>query len=85
MLCCLGTPLFGPATQGILLLQLAVPELRTAGAFRLFNQELRQYDCDLDKWRQYKVRGVRGLACMHACMCAHVGPRRHTHGRAAAS
>lgn len=47
--------LFDSYSVGILLLQLAVPQLRSATQLRTFNNELRQVDYDLEKWR-----GVRG-------------------------
>ncbi|KAG2491716.1 hypothetical protein HYH03_009879 [Edaphochlamys debaryana] len=50
-----GRPdLFDSYTAGVLLMQMAVPELRTAANIRLFNTELRQYNNDLNRWRLYK-------------------------------
>lgn len=43
---------------GVLLMQLAVPELRPVSNVRLFNAELRQFGNDLEKWRLYKVRSA---------------------------
>ncbi len=53
-----GRPdLFDSYTMGVLLVQMAVPELRSQAQIRLFNTELRQYDNDLERWRLYRVRG----------------------------
>lgn len=47
-----GRPdLFDAYTIGVLLMQMAVPTLRTTANFRLFNAELAQFNYDLDNWR----------------------------------
>ncbi|MEW5298340.1 MAG: hypothetical protein WDW36_001477 [Sanguina aurantia] len=48
-----GRPdLFDSYSVGILLMQLAVPQLRASAAIKNFNNELRQCDYDLEVWRQ---------------------------------
>ncbi|GBF88698.1 hypothetical protein Rsub_01597 [Raphidocelis subcapitata] len=47
-----GRPdLFDSYSVGVLLMQMAVPQLRGSNSIRLFNGQLRNYDCDIDAWR----------------------------------
>jgi hypothetical protein len=49
-----GRPdLFDAYSVGVLLMQLAVPQLRSSGNIRQFNAQLRTFDQDLDAWRRY--------------------------------
>jgi serine/threonine protein kinase len=49
-----GRPdLFDAYSVGVLLVQLAVPQLRSQANIRQFNAQLRTFDQDLDAWRRY--------------------------------
>jgi hypothetical protein len=49
-----GRPdLFDAYSVGVLLVQLAVPQLRSQANIRQFNAQLRSFDQDLDAWRRY--------------------------------
>lgn len=53
-----GRPdLFDSYSCGILLMQMAVPQLRPASAIRQFNAQLRNFEQDLDGWRRFNGRG----------------------------
>lgn len=53
-----GRPdLFDSYSAGILFMQLCVPELRTGTNIRNFNNELKQFDYDLKRWRE--ARGAK--------------------------
>ncbi|CAL8467457.1 g6995 [Coccomyxa elongata] len=75
-----GRPdLFDTYSIGVLLLQMAVPELRASSAVRTFNTALKQCDWDLEEWRatrgsryDYTLLDRRGnagwdLACKLVC------------------
>mmetsp|Transcript_14186 Transcript_14186/g.38438 ORF Transcript_14186/g.38438 Transcript_14186/m.38438 type:complete len:524 (+) Transcript_14186:32-1603(+) len=50
-----GRPdLFDSYSVGVLLMQLAVPQLRTSANIKAFNNEMRQCDFDLSQWRDYR-------------------------------
>lgn len=50
-----GRPdLFDSYSVGVLLVQLAVPQLRRNTSIAQFNNELRQFDYDLTRWRDYR-------------------------------
>ena len=54
-----GRPdLFDSYSAGVLLMQMAVPQLRSSASIRQFNGALRGYDYDLDEWRAYGGRGM---------------------------
>lgn len=40
------------------LLQMAVPQLRSTANIRLFNNQLRTFDQDLDAWRKFNGRSM---------------------------
>ncbi|RMZ53509.1 hypothetical protein APUTEX25_003331, partial [Auxenochlorella protothecoides] len=57
----LGRPdLFDSYAAGIILLQVSIPQLRSAGSLKAFNKELAAADYDLDLWRR---RSMRVQAC----------------------
>ncbi|KAL6774629.1 STL1 [Auxenochlorella protothecoides x Auxenochlorella symbiontica] len=57
----LGRPdLFDSYAAGIILLQMSIPQLRSAGSLKAFNKELAAADYDLDLWRR---RSMRVQAC----------------------
>ena len=43
-------------SAGIVLLQMAIPNLRTAPGLKNFNSELKAYKYDLNKWREFSRR-----------------------------
>ncbi|KAI8468751.1 MAG: protein kinase [Monoraphidium minutum] len=48
-----GRPdLFDSYSSGVLLVQMAVPQLRSSASIRLFNSQLRSFDYDLEAWRR---------------------------------
>lgn len=48
-----GRPdLFDSYSAGVLLMQMAVPQLRSSANIRLFNSQLRGFDYDLEAWRR---------------------------------
>lgn len=50
-----GRPdLFDSYSCGVLLMQLAVPQLRRSSNIAQFNNELKQFDYDLERWREYR-------------------------------
>lgn len=50
-----GRPdLFDSYSVGVLLMQMAVPQLRSSNNIRQFNNDMRQFDYDLETWRQYR-------------------------------
>eukprot|EP00775_Hariotina_reticulata_P012397 gene12397-12532_t len=54
-----GRPdLFDSYCVGVLLMQMAVPQLRSMANIRLFNNQLRTFDQDLDAWRKFNGRSM---------------------------
>lgn len=51
--CPLHSVPFPPCSAGILLMQMAVPQLRSSANIRAFNAQLQNFDFDLERWRQY--------------------------------
>jgi hypothetical protein len=71
-----------PVLSGLVLMQLAVPKLRTSSGLRVFNAAIKRHDYDLFKWRENerlparevcppKKRGGggRSLVLAHASSC----------------
>ena len=54
---------------GLVLMQLALPKLRTAAALKAFNKELADADYDLDRWRRRCALRVivEGQGSSHIC------------------
>lgn len=54
-----GRPdLFDSYSCGILLMQMCVPQLRSTTNIRQFNNQLRNFEQDLEAWRRYNGRSM---------------------------